>query len=28
MRYGSDKFDDSLEIFKAAKQGQEQEKYQ
>lgn len=28
MRYDSDKFDDSLEIFKAAKQGQEQEKYQ
>ena len=28
MRYGSDKFDDNLEIFKAAKQGQEQEKYQ
>ena len=28
MRYGSDKFDDSVEIFKAAKQGQEQEKYQ
>ena len=28
MRYGSDKFDDSLEIFKAAKQGQKQEKYQ
>ena len=28
MRFGSDKFDDSLEIFKAAKQGQEQEKYQ
>ena len=28
MRYGSDKFDDSLEIFKAAKQGKEQEKYQ
>ena len=27
MRYGSDKFDDSLEIFKAAKQGQKQEKY-
>ena len=28
MRYGSDKFDDSLEIFKAAKQGQEQEIFQ
>ena len=28
MRYGSNKFEDSLEIFKAAKQGQEQEKYQ
>ena len=28
MRFGSDKFDDSLEIFKVAKQGQEQEKYQ
>ena len=28
MRYGSDKFDDNLEIFKAAKQGKEQEKYQ
>ena len=28
MRYGSDKFDDNLEIFRAAKQGQEQEKYQ
>ena len=28
MRYGSDKFEDSLEMFKAAKQGQEQEKYQ
>lgn len=28
MRYDSDKFDDSLEIFKAAKQGKEQEKYQ
>ena len=28
MRYGSDKFDDSVEIFKAAKQGKEQEKYQ
>lgn len=28
MRYGSDKFDDRLEIFKTAKQGQEQEKYQ
>nr|WP_243116172.1 DUF5037 domain-containing protein [Faecalimonas umbilicata] len=28
MRYGSDKFDGSLEIFKTAKQGQEQEKYQ
>lgn len=27
MRYGSDKFDDSLEIFMAAKQGQKQEKY-
>ena len=25
MRYGSDKFDDNLEIFKAAKQGKEQE---
>ena len=28
MRYGSDKFDDNLEIFKAAKQGQEQEIFQ
>ena len=28
MRYGSNKFEDSVEIFKAAKQGQEQEKYQ
>ena len=28
MRYGSDKFDDNLEIFRAAKQGKEQEKYQ
>ena len=28
MRYGSDKFDDSVEIFKAAKQGQEQEIFQ
>ena len=28
MRFGSDKFDDNLEIFKAAKQGKEQEKYQ
>lgn len=28
MRYGSDKFEDSLEMFKATKQGQEQEKYQ
>ena len=28
MRYGSDKFDDNLEIFRAAKQGEEQEKYQ
>ena len=28
MRYDSDKFDDNLEIFKAAKQGKEQEKYQ
>lgn len=28
MRYGSDKFEDSLEIFKAAKQGQEQEIFQ
>ena len=28
MRYSSDKFEDSLEIFKAAKQGQEQENYQ
>ena len=28
MRYGSDKFDDSVEIFKAAKQGKKQEKYQ
>ena len=28
MRYGSDKFDDNLEIFKAPKQGKEQEKYQ
>lgn len=28
MRYGSEKFDDSLEIFKATKQDQEQKKYQ
>ena len=28
MRYGSDKFDDNLEIFRAAKRGKEQEKYQ